>query len=579
MEEKGKEELIRLCEDGSIVHMIPTGENCRIEVSAWSAVICEIMLLGIRDGDADASTCTGAAESRVNSPEGNGHMLLSDCCFAELFSLELLPEGYRLRLYNLNLDMEQEIVFKNISMRCEPCNALCERIEDYTRLQTPWEYLGLVARGICCHIEYGVANEAELELRELAEHLEVLQGNWEMVKTAPIGQEPAEGQESRVQQGTDEKLLANQSSVKMQQANQNPMKTQQENEPSVQETLCGFPYLFWKCAAECGVSSVVEKYASDYSKLFRELSKAKYEPFWRKLYQLLAASQEGIPSHVERTCDAGDLQAYRALVTHQVREQGFEGKYPSFYSDAAIQGPSLFFSYESTHIAFHKNGAKRFLLCREQDTDGALEMEFFCGIKFTPEKGDDVFSCMFDCDGQSYFSCFSTLRRDADENYGTDSRGSKSRDGYDNTVKEDSSTENSSFGVKCDSKDLSEIPYGNGYSGLHHADKMEIACTAASKSSHLRRLSGEEYSYKHTAAVWNSKGFYITFFLSCLVMFGALLTVGFMAIEAVLVFLFTQSAADVAECFALTPWGLIFAAAGILYAVPMTVCTYLAMRK
>ncbi|MCC8168340.1 MAG: hypothetical protein LIO37_03255, partial [Clostridiales bacterium] len=200
-----------------------------------------------------------------------------------------------------------------------------------------------------------------------------------------------------------------------------------------------------------------------------------------------------------------------------IHDQGFEGEYPYFYADEPINGPRLFFSYENSHIAVNHKDAKSFIYCRQQDNKGLAETEIFCGMKLEPKETDDVFSCMFDCGGKSYFSCFTA---------GT-----------------------------------------------------AVSCRAAAKSARLKWLTKEEYAYKHTAAVWNSKGFYIVYFLFGLVLFGAIMTAALMLLAAVLVFAFTGSASDAEECFAATSWVLIFAASGGLYSAVMTACMYIATHK
>ena len=554
MENKGKEELERLCEETDLVRMLPDGDDVFLEICAWSAVICEIRLLEVQNTDSRTRRTweSNQTEPQYAQPRDSREVCPFEMppkgCFTEMRSLTVLEGGYRLCFYNMNMDEDQEISFAQIEYRCEPCNALYERIDSYTRLQTPWEYLGLVARGICCHIEYDVANEAELEICALAEFLEILQGDWETQKLPQAD-------------WADEMMQAAWTQA-MQQA-----------EHSDDVALQWIPSIFWNCAEECGISEVIEEYASGYGKLFRELSKEKYEPLWRKIYQLLAATQEGIPSHAQRCCRKEDLQAHREYVSQRLKEQGFEGEYPCFYAKGARKGPSLFFSYENTHIAFREKEAESFIICCQQDDKGKIETELFCGVKFHPWVEDDIFSCMFDSHGKSYFSCFSTWYRH-ETNDDEFAMGSADAMGNDDESAPNGKKNYGSVAVKGE-----VMPERGDEMTAFNRSRCGEICAAAAKSAQLSHLTKEEHAYKHTARVWNSKGFYITCFLASMVMFGALMTAGFAALEAVLVFLFTQSGADVAECFHATPWGILFVATGTLYALPMTICTYLAMRK
>ena len=247
--------------------------------------------------------------------------------------------------YLLEFSEEETIIsmpFSHAEMRLSPIHAACATDYFLFMVDTPWDFLAQYARGIAEHIQKGIANERELALRDIA------------------------------------KYLAN-------------------------EQLKQVPEAFLELAHRHGAERAVEKYAGKRQKLFRELSKQKYEPMWRELLEAFEASQEGLPQGWEFYCAPEQFEEHKKFVTERMSAYGFEGEYPHFCKRASLRRLIL---KNPFGVAFAKH-ASYHVYCRAawHGEERCISEKYLCGTVFrkSAEEETDIWSCFFDRRGKTNF--------------------------------------------------------------------------------------------------------------------------------------------------------------------------------
>lgn len=259
--------------------------------------------------------------------------------------LSKTEDGYLLEF------VEEETVismpFSHAETRLAPIHAI--RATDYflAFVNTPWDFLAQYARGIAEHIREGIANEQELALCDIAKYL-------------------ANAQFKQI------------------------------------------PEAFRALARRHNAERVVDKYAKKTAKMFRELSKQKYESMWRELFEAFEASQEGLRQEWEFYCTPEQFEEHKRFVTVQMHLRGFEGEYPHFCKRAPFRRLSLMNSFgESFFVAFEKY-ASHHIYCRAacQGGEKRFAEKYLCGAVFrkSAEEETDIWSCFFDRSGKTKFS-------------------------------------------------------------------------------------------------------------------------------------------------------------------------------
>ncbi len=131
------------------------------------------------------------------------------------------------------------------------------------------------------------------------------------------------------------------------------------------------------------------------------LSKEKYSPMWRELWDKVCESQKGYPNEVELCVDAGKLSKARAEITKRLREHGYGGEYPYFTKIAPIKGLRLAESYGLTYTVGFKKRVKFSVYCREQGHPDSVSFMFVTGTDLRKTHGEDIYSCMFNTKGKT----------------------------------------------------------------------------------------------------------------------------------------------------------------------------------
>ncbi len=359
--------------------------------------------------------------------------------------------------------------FSRVEKRILPIHAACATDHILFSIDTPWELLRQYATGICEHIRAGVANESECALQPIVSYFE------------------------------------------------------DGDEATLPQELCTL-------AARHGADGIVKKYANNRERLFRELSRQKYEPMWRELFAAFERSQADYPQEWELYATQADFERHKAFVSAQMHARGFEGEYPHFCKRAPFRRLSTFSSFGESFIVGFEKHAVHYVTCRavylDQGEKNALGEKYICGTVFCKSEDEqtDLYSCMFDRRGKTHFS---------------------------------------------------EV-YSFSYDPADVFARTQLA-SAAAKSAELRPLTREERGLKqHFSAPPMT---YLLMALLLGTLFGVGMTLGFMLIELVFTLLTTWSFAAFCELFVTTPWWLIGVASGTLFAIPMTVIEYLAAKK
>lgn len=141
------------------------------------------------------------------------------------------------------------------------------------------------------------------------------------------------------------------------------------------------------------------------AKLERKLNQQKYEPLWRRLYDQLAATQTDRPTKAAVLTNGGELSALRSQIQQLLHTHGYEGQYPDFRKNGALNRIRTVNSYQLDYfVGFEKNVVYR-IHCTETWFNGHLMVEFLCGTAFLKksENPGDIYSCTFDAKGRRLF--------------------------------------------------------------------------------------------------------------------------------------------------------------------------------
>lgn len=161
----------------------------------------------------------------------------------------------------------------------------------------------------------------------------------------------------------------------------------------------------------------VSKYGWWAHKILKELSKEKYEPFWRELYGQVEQSQKGYPSRLELGEAPPYLQQVREEIQREMVQQGYEGTYPNFVKIGPMKGLHFVESHGMDYlVGCHKRVAYH-IRCQEEIMANFLTVSFLCGTHLLKkeETSQDAFTCAFSQKGHRLFEDFSyTIERKKD---------------------------------------------------------------------------------------------------------------------------------------------------------------------
>lgn len=140
------------------------------------------------------------------------------------------------------------------------------------------------------------------------------------------------------------------------------------------------------------------------SKLTNKLNEAVCEPLWRKLYELLADSQQSYAEQIP-LYNNSELQKIRTKIQEQLKSFGYEGEYPNFYKSGATKRLHLEESYGLSYFIGMGKKVEYRIQCIENNLSGQFQIQFLCGTAFLrkDEKVKDIYSCCFNAKGRRLF--------------------------------------------------------------------------------------------------------------------------------------------------------------------------------
>lgn len=242
-----------------------------------------------------------------------------------------------------------KLKFDNISVLLKAYSAESDYLF-WLFVNTPWDYVVSLANSINAHLNYGIANQKEKRLLGLIKHL--------------IGEQFAD--------------------------------------------IDSVPAVLYDLINKHNLQNAI-KPPYDLTKPY--LCKKKFEPFWRDIFYLISDSQKGLPSYFEETVSKEDFEKHKELITVQMNSWGYKGTYPDYYKKDSITKPTLFKTYNVSHIVACEKFVEYHIHCYSFENNDVIQTAFFVGTIFNKKDTDtsDIYSTMFDCSGKAVFSILSTI--------------------------------------------------------------------------------------------------------------------------------------------------------------------------
>lgn len=270
-------------------------------------------------------------------------------------TINLVEENgsYILEITNYITNEFYKIKFNNISVLLKAYSAESDYLF-WLFVNTPWDYVISLANSINAHFTYCVANEKEKRIFGLVKHL------------------------------TGEHLT----------------------------TLDSVPAELYDLIKKHNLQNVI-KPPYDLTKPY--LCKKKFELFWRDIFNLISDSQNELPSYFEETVSKEAFEKHKQLITEQMNDLGYEGTYPDYYKKDSLVKPTLFKTYNLSHVVAYEKFVEHHVHCYAFKNDDVIHTAFFVGTIFNKKASDrsDIYSTMFDCNGRAVFSILSTINAGA----------------------------------------------------------------------------------------------------------------------------------------------------------------------
>lgn len=162
-----------------------------------------------------------------------------------------------------------------------------------------------------------------------------------------------------------------------------------------------FVELAGKCKDEKAVELIERRRVDDgkfvaVSAIAIRLTDARHEKLWRKIHALLLDSQKDYPARPSEGGAQEKIENTRKAISKTLREQGFEGEYPSFFKKIDVKCATAMFGGQAVTVLHEKN-VSCFVHILERLSG---EESFFAALSGTMlfEKGreeNDIFSCCF----------------------------------------------------------------------------------------------------------------------------------------------------------------------------------------
>ncbi len=140
-------------------------------------------------------------------------------------------------------------------------------------------------------------------------------------------------------------------------------------------------------------------------KLLDTLNQVRYEPIFREIYGQLLESQAEYPTKAEALCPPELLQAVRSELWQRLEQYGYAGSYPTFRRKKFLPGIHLAESYGVCYWAGMKRNTRFYIHCEELLEGDQLRLRLISGTAMLRrgEKTKGIFSCLFNAKGRRFF--------------------------------------------------------------------------------------------------------------------------------------------------------------------------------
>lgn len=262
--------------------------------------------------------------------------------------------------------------------------------------------------------------------------------------------------------------------------------------------------------------------------LIDELNRIENETLWRDIFYEVCESQKEYPG-MAQTHAPETVAEIRAQIEETLHKQGYTGTYPDFIKVAPIKGIHLADSYNMSYFVGCEKRVAHHIHCTEMWFNDHIAIEFLCGTQRLKkgEEPTDIWTCLFNANGRRFFNSVIYESEYTDE------------------------------------------------SGEVLSDDLGGRIAIAVKKAELKPLTKSERKEVGEFPGW------IIFLLVFILMgglFGLFMTVGFMALTPLLLWLFGEGD-SIGELFMMAPWLDMFFMSWLLFGGVMGVITVLAKRK
>lgn len=141
-----------------------------------------------------------------------------------------------------------------------------------------------------------------------------------------------------------------------------------------------------------------EKLSKILDKIHRETQKSEYEPLWRKLFNLIADSQNEYPKKADALLPKDYIDKLRTEITSLMHQNGYIGNYPDFSKVADLKSIRTADCHGEPFTIFNEKNAKLYIHCIEDVTvTGKISILFLTGTALNKKDVNtiDAYSCLF----------------------------------------------------------------------------------------------------------------------------------------------------------------------------------------
>ncbi|MCR4593518.1 MAG: DUF3878 family protein, partial [Clostridiales bacterium] len=153
--------------------------------------------------------------------------------------------------------------------------------------------------------------------------------------------------------------------------------------------------------------SEAEKKYKAKEELLKVLNKKKYEPLWRELFEIINDSQKAYPAIHECYISQEELDETHRKIEEFFNNKGYTGTYPDFCKQERMRGLRLARYGDDLSRLIGMCPAAYHIHCKDEysNFNNSYSIQFVTGVELLKngEQAGDIYSCMFDSKGKTYF--------------------------------------------------------------------------------------------------------------------------------------------------------------------------------